>query len=158
MKTIELKLTEEKARSLYPAAPTYFKEVLEENFGKALFATDPMERFQEFTDILAYHGITPADFDQQCQGLAPDEVAYRQIKLIVAAYNDGWEPDWNDSDEWKHCPYFRMGGSAAGFSVGDLGLDRERSFVGSRLVYREEEHARDAANKFLPIYKAFFTS
>lgn len=162
MKTVKLKLSEDKARSLYPEASGEFKAMLEESFGKEFFRTDPMEWINDFDDVLEFHGIKPTDFIAQCKGLAPDEVAYKQLKLIVAAYNNNELPDWNNSDQWKHYPWFDMrseaaGGSAAGFSLDAVASGRENSSVGSRLVFLNEDHSNDAVEKFLPIYRAYFT-
>ena len=162
MKTVKLKLSEDKARSLYPDAAPEFRAVLEETFGKGFFRTNPMEWIDDFDDVLEFHGLAPSAFTAQCKGLAPDEVAYKQLKLIVAAYNGNELPDWDDSDQRKYYPWFDMrsaaaGGSAAGFSLCGVDLVRECSNVGSRLVFLNRDHALDAVEKFLPIYKALFT-
>lgn len=158
MKTVKLKLSEDKARSLYPDAPPAFKELLEENFGKAFFRTDPMEWINDFSDVLEYHDLSETAFNIECSGLPDDEVAYRKIKLIAAAYNGGWTPDWNDSGEYKYYPWARLGGSASGFSLHAVDHGRGDSYVGSRLVFKERDHAEDAFRKFTAIYKNFFTA
>lgn len=158
MKTVKLKLSWDKARSLYIDASKEFKELLEENFGKAFFRTDPKEWVNDFSDVLEYHNINETDFNIKCSGLTNDEVAYRKIKLIVAAYNDGWKPDWNDSYEYKYYPWVLLGDTDSGFFLHFVDNVLVSSGVGSHLVFKEREHAEDAFRKFTAIYKDFFTA
>lgn len=103
-------------------------------------------------DLLAEHGLTKEEFDEQCKGLSPDEVAYRIIKMLVIALNEGWVPDWNDSDQYKYFPWFYMGGSAGfRFNV----CDSWDSYVGSRLCFKSRELAEHAGRHFTEVYKQF---
>ena len=35
-------------------------------------------------------------------------VSHAKLVIIAEALNEGWQPDWNDSGEWKYYPWFRM--------------------------------------------------
>ncbi len=93
--TLDLKT----ARDLYPQADAAFKKVLEGNFGAKALAKDIIDRLGDFNDVLAYHGITPAEFDGDTFDLEHDEVCYKALKLIVSAYNEGKVPDWNSNQK-----------------------------------------------------------
>jgi len=51
------------------------------------------ERILTFEDVLKELRIDPSGFLEDLEGLSEDEVAYRRLKLIIKAFNEGWEPD-----------------------------------------------------------------
>ncbi|WP_407483293.1 hypothetical protein [Elizabethkingia meningoseptica] len=118
---------------------------------------DIKERIKTFNDVLQYHGIKSETFAMECLSLTDDEIAYKQIKLISSALNEGWTPDWNDRNQTKYYPWFRMGSSGSGFSFGDYDCDGSGSRVGSRLCYKSSELAKYAGTQFISIYKKFTT-
>ena len=81
-------------------------------------------------------------------------IARYKVEKIVEALNDGWEPNWDDSNENKYYPWFYMKG---GFSFYSVYCYYSRTGVGSRLVFKNYELAEYAAKKFLPLYKKFMT-
>lgn len=118
---------------------------------------DIKERIKTFNDVLQYHGIEPETFSMECLSLTDDEIAYKQVKLIASALNEGWTPDWNDRNQTKYYPWFRMGSSSGGFSFGDYVCVGSGSGVGSRLCYKSSELAKYAGTQFISIYKKFTT-
>ncbi|WP_407497459.1 hypothetical protein [Elizabethkingia meningoseptica] len=119
---------------------------------------DIKERIKTFADVLNYFGINETYFNEQNEDLESDEVAYRKVKLIVKALNEGWTPDWSDSDQYKYFPWFNMGSSSgAGFSCGDFDLWFTSSNVGSRLCFKNRDLAKYAGQQFESIYKEFMT-
>lgn len=82
-------------------------------------------------------------------------IAFDQACLIVQAYNEGWVPNWDDTNEDKWYGYWDHRVSGSGFRLNCL--TRSYSYVGSRLVFRTEELARDAYEKFSHIFKLFMT-
>jgi hypothetical protein len=71
--------------------------------------------------------------------------------------NDGkeWKPDWTNSREWKHYPWFNLS-SGSGLSCGDYGGGRSHSYVGSRLCFKTEEGAEYAGRTFIKEYEDYF--
>ena len=119
---------------------------------------DIKERIKNFWDVLAYHKTNPASFEEACEGLEPDEIAYRKIKLIVQAFNEAWTPDWTNSKEGKYYPWFVMGSpSGGGFSYHVYGDRGTYSDVGSRLCFKSSDLAKHAGQLFESIYKDFLT-
>lgn len=132
--------------------------------GEIKFKAKPipiMEQLSTFADVLEFHSKTQESFDEENEGLPEDEIGNREVKLIVAAYNDNKLPDWTDGTA-KFFPYFNMPSpSGSGFSLGDCGSWRTHSIVGARLVFHGPEaraHLHDAVKKFLPQYKKLFTT
>jgi hypothetical protein len=116
------------------------------------------ERIKDFSDVLEVLGIDADDFEEVNEGLEEDEIAYRQIKLIVKALNEGWNPDWSNSNETKYFPWFRMGSSSgSGFSYGGCDHWVTLSYVGSRLCFKSRDLAEYAGKQFTEIYKNYMT-
>lgn len=153
-----LKISKENALAAFNEASPKGKKLLTNLFGVHVFITDIRERIQNFDDVLELNGIEKNDFARSCEGLTADEVAYRKIKLIVLAYNQGWTPDWSDSNQYKYYPWFKWtaaAGSAPGFSYIVFAYAHSRSYLGSRLVYKSSELAIDAGQKFESVYSSF---
>lgn len=78
--------------------------------------------------------------------------------IICRALNEGWTPDWNDSNQAKWYPYFDMRSkSGFGFSYSFYVTWRTSADVGSRLCFKNEELAKYAGKQFENIYKSFLT-
>jgi len=152
-----INITKENALKAYNAGCSDVKAVLENLLGKKSFLPENiMDRIETFADVCELNETTKGDFLEACEdaGLEPDEIAYRQMKLICKAYNQGWVPDFNNS-EAKWYVWFYL--NEPGFRLYDAYYDYSASAVGARLVFKSKEHALDAANKFKSIYEAYFT-
>src|SRR5690606_14282346 len=104
--------------------PNGFKiKSFDEKTGEVNFEPIPKdikERIKTFDDVLNELKIDPQDFHNRTYQLDADTKAYEQVKPIVKALNEGWTPDWSDSNEWKYYPWFKMGSpSGGGFSYDD---------------------------------------
>ena len=76
--------------------------------------------------------------------------------LVSEVFNQGWEPDWNNTNQPKWYPWFNMK-NGVGFSDSDY-ADRDAApFVGSRLCFETEELSDLSAQMFPEIYKAVLT-
>lgn len=112
--------------------------------------------------------------------MTEDFIAYLKLRIIVAALNEGWEPQFT-TDEYRYFPWFylytkeqydelddeekgrcvlRSGVSAfsgGGFVVCDALYDASRSFAnsGSRLAFRTRELAAYAGRQFIEEWADF---
>jgi hypothetical protein len=123
---------------------------------------DILERIKTFEDVLEYHNYKRdvQAFVLECQKRAytADEIAYRQVKMIVEALNEGWTPDWSNSNQPKYYPWFVMSSpSGSGFSFYDYDCWNSFSNAGSRLCFKSKELAKYAGETFTEIYKEFLT-
>lgn len=150
MQTLQIDGT--KARTLYPTATKEFKTMLEDSFGKEYFSLKITDRVKTFEDACRELGIDPLQFSTTCAGDSADEIAYKQIKIIARALNEGWTPNWDNASEYKYYPWFHMRG---GFSYANCDCWHQFSGVGSRLCFRTSELAEYAGKQFTAIYKAF---
>jgi len=122
---------------------------------------DVKERIKTFEDVLEYHNYKRdvQAFVLECQKRAytADEIAYRQVKMIVEALNEGWTPDWSNQNQYKYYPWFVMGSpSGSGFSFDDYVVWRTNSCAGSRLCFKSREIAIYAGQQFEELYKDYF--
>lgn len=125
--------------------------------GEVTFKAKPkciMERIKTIEDVLKYHNIEKDDFEADYKGLPKDVTAYRLLVLIAAALNEGWTPDWDNSNERKYNSYFTMGSS--GFRYYGYDDWNTGSIVGSRLCFKTKELAIYAAEQFKDIYSNYF--
>ena len=148
-----LKIDSDKAKQLYPTATPEFKEMLNDTFGKAFFSqkiTDQVKTFEDACSILGTCVATVLSLHD-----TKDERAYKQLKIIAEALNEGWKPNWNDKSEGKYYPFFDM--SSDGFSFVNYGVWGTYTIVGSRLCFKSRELAEYAGKQFASIYKDFLS-
>jgi hypothetical protein len=154
-----LTVPKDKVLAAYSKAKSPRKVMLENLFGIKTFQPEIKERITNLNDVLRENGIEEKKFRESCEGLEPDEVAYKMIKEIVKAFNEGWVPDWTNSSEGKYYPWFKMGSpSGGGFSYDGYGVWAAYSDVGSRLCFKSDDLAKHAGQLFESIYKDFLTA
>ena len=127
---------------------------------------DITNRVKSYADACKVLGIEPMDEDSmKAQGFRPDEIARRQLETITEALNEGWKPNWADTDEYKYYPYFYIevsevqtedaaAGANAGLSyAGTNGAATSTiAHIGSRLCFHDRETARYAGRTFTNLY------
>lgn len=98
--------------------------------------------------LLAYNGI-----DSDMIGAKAMVI----LSIIVRALNEGWTPDWKDSNQCKYYPYFVAKGAGFGFSDTCYVYWCTRASCGSRLCFKSRELAEYAGKQFESIYNDFLT-
>ena len=148
MKVPEIKT--ENLKKAYSEGCDDTKKVLENLFGKEILESSEINSFEDACSIL---GIKVSDVLSEHD--TKDEEAYKKLKVIIKALNDGWEPDWNDSNQKKWYAWFKMG-SGFGFGYSTWAVTNANA-TGSRLCFKSEKLATYAGKKFGDIYKEFLT-
>lgn len=83
------------------------------------------DRVKTYEDACKVLGVEPInEQNAKAQGFRSDEIARRKLETIAAALNEGWKPDWNNTDQYKYYPYFYIqentkGKGSAGLSCAD---------------------------------------
>lgn len=127
---------------------------------------DITNRVKSYADACKVLGIEPMDEDSmKAQGFRPDEIARRQLETITEALNEGWKPNWADTDEYKYYPYFYIEvsevqteddtyGASAGLSCANTvnSAANTNANIGSRLCFHDRETARYAGRTFTNLY------
>ena len=84
---------------------------------KMVAPKDITKRVKTYADACAVLGIEPMNETVLAKlGFTKDEIAYRKLKTIAEALNEGWRPDWANSNEYKYWPWFVYNPASAGFS------------------------------------------
>ena len=134
------------------------------------FYTDEQEyeeitdRVKSYADACKVLGIEPMnEQNMKAQGFRPDEVARRKLETITEALNEGWKPDWNNTDQYKYYPYFFVRENAK--AEGTAGLSYAYTLItatsstanlGSRLCFKTEAMSDYAAATFADLYTDFY--
>lgn len=129
--------------------------------------TDIRDRVKSYADACKVLGIAEMDEKgfKSC-GFRPDEIARRKLEVITEAINEGWRPNWNDTDEWKYYPWFciqpgkgkdpdgKPNGATAGLALADTdyAASSTGAYFGSRLCFRASELAAYAGDTFRDLY------
>lgn len=119
------------------------------------------DRVKTYEDACKVLGVEPInEQNAKAQGFRSDEIARRKLETIAAALNEGWKPDWNNTDQYKYYPYFYIQENAKG--KGSAGLSCATTYYaatntnahfGSRLCFYASRLARYASNQFTDLYE-----
>lgn len=121
------------------------KQVLSDLFGKqvALYdnITDRVKSFEDACQVLGISTNVP-----EVKGLPRKHqkaiIANYKLIVIAEALNEGWKPNWQDSDEYKYYPWFDMSNPAGvGCSAANTTASFTIASVGSRLCLKNRELA-----------------
>lgn len=119
------------------------------------------DRVKTYEDACKVLGVEPInEQNAKAQGFRSDEIARRKLETIAAALNEGWKPDWNNTDQYKYYPYFYIqenakGKGSAGLSYAGTSYAATYSDanIGSRLCFYASRLARYASNQFTDLYE-----
>jgi hypothetical protein len=153
----EVKVTEAAALKAHREASKEGKSLLENLYGISLFNQKITNRVKTFEDALNIVGASDAvkslcEYDGDDLDMIASS-AHAKLTIVAKALNEGWKPDWKNSNEWKYVPWFYMDKPGSGFSYFDYGRWCATSFVGSRLCFKTRELAEYAGKQFLDTYK-----
>lgn len=121
------------------------KQVLSDLFGKqvALYdnITDRVKSFEDACQVLGISTNVP-----EVKGLPRKHqkaiIANYKLIVIAEALNEGWKPNWQDSDEYKYYPWFDMSNPAGvGYSNTNPAASHTSANGGSRLCLKNRELA-----------------
>lgn len=138
-----------------------------------------MERVKTFKDACNELGIEHDKWvqDKKDLGLEADVIAYLKLRIIAAALNEGWKPQFT-TDEYRYFPWFYLytqseidemseeeksrvvyrsyhnagahGGVACAYTVYDSSVTN--TYIGSRLAFKTRELAEYAGRQFVEIW------
>ena len=185
-----LTISREAARAAYDNTDARGRELLVNLFGKDIFVkkgiTERVKTFEDACNVLGddhplveQYQYTDAAYkvDQKTEDL----IAYLKLRIITAALNEGWEPQFTE-DECRYYPFFefytqrdlnkmsddkkgRMLARAAHHNLSTGGclafeyVGRETSFAwssfGSRLAFKNVDLADYAGRQFTELYARF---
>lgn len=158
MQTIEIK--KENAIKAYNAADNSTKTILETLLGKENVSGKITDRVKSFEDALELVGCSDnvrilLDYNGQDKEMIAAQ-AFAKLSIIRMALNEGWEPDWENGNQYKYYPWQKYV-AGSGFVPFVCGCDLSGTDVGSRLCYKSEALARYAGQQFADLYNDLFS-
>lgn len=143
MRTLQIK--QDSLLAAFRNAGKEGKQVLSDLFGKqvALYdnITDRVKSFEDACQVLGISTNVP-----EVKGLPRKHqkaiIANYKLIVIAEALNEGWKPNWQDSDEYKYYPWFDMSNPAGvGYSNTYGTASTTYALIGSRLCLKNRELA-----------------
>lgn len=123
-------------------------------------ATNIVDRVKTFEDACEVLGIKGDVFIGVLNdGLSSEGeklIAHAKLLIIIKALNQGWTPNWKDSNETKYYPYWDM--EDGGFSLDCVSAYYQGTIVPSCLCFKSKSLAEYATKQFLGLYKTYFTN
>ena len=138
-----------------------------------------MERVKTFKDACNELGIEHDKWvqDKKDLGLEADVIAYLKLRIIAAALNEGWKPQFT-TDEYRYFPwfylytqseidemseeeksrvvfrsfYFANANGGVAYAVTFIGSSYTDAGIGSRLAFKTRELAEYAGRQFVEIW------
>ena len=114
-----------------------------------------IDRIKTFEDACNELRIDPENVFNINDSL--NEIAYKKLKIIVCALNEGWFPNWNDNNQRKWTPWFAWNSLSSGFGFsGSLCRCSDAyTLTGSRLYFSSEELSNYAGHQFIELYNEY---
>lgn len=136
---ITLQLPEKKAREIYATGSDEMKTVLEASAPEGFFKESITDRITSVEALFAELGEDYLLFREQCSsiGLKKHEVAYMIATRLYAVLNEGWVPDYDDSDQEKWELWYYL--NQPGFRLFVVYYVYTRTTAGARLALRKKE-------------------
>ncbi len=145
----EISLTQSEIDEMFKASDTSQIGVLKKFFSVPLDIRDKVKSFIDACIIL--------NIDHKSVFSLTDtkgEAAFKRLKVIIRALNEGWWPDWNNQNEYKYWIWWTMKG---GFSYSRVRYHDTFTLVPSALCLRTEELAKHASKIAFDDYELYYT-
>ena len=159
----ELTITKEAAAQAFKNADKKGQKLLTDLFGEknlSLEITDRVKTLEDALEIAGEDAQGNIKLLLDYNGSNKDMIAasaFAKLTLIARVLNEGWVPDWSNSNQYKYYPYFKTKEAGFGFSGADCDSWCTGTTVGSRLCFKTSELAMYAGKQFETIYNEFLT-
>ena len=148
-----LKIKKQDALIAHEKANRNGKKLLENLLGKKTFVKNPKDRIKTIDDILEDNNVTMEQLNRMFEN-TPEHLKWQYVaELLCKSLNEDWTPDWDNSNEYKYYPWFKM--SSSGFRCDGFDYWDSVSVVGSRLCFKSRDLAIYAGQQFTDVYKKF---
>lgn len=120
-----------------------------------------IDKIKTFEDALGIVGIEDEDdyillnYTGKNVGILA-QVASLKLSIVAKALNEGWKPNWSNSNEYKYFPWFKQVGSGSGWVYDYDGFWLASSTIGSRLTFKTSNLAEYAGTQFIGLYNQMF--
>lgn len=124
----------------------------------------PNADFTAIKNMLSDNGVKLDDVATLVSEVNPKHIkaliAYNRLCTIAQAWNkaDGFEPDFNNTNQYKCFPWFEYSSDAAGFvfAMTYNAATSGDAIIGSRLCFMTRERARQFGKQFVDLWNDVF--
>lgn len=146
----EIELSQSEIDEMIKASDEAQVKVLKKFF---VLPKDIRDKIKSFLDACNVLGVDPKNVYHSSD--SPMDIAFKKLKIIIKALNEGWWPNFEDESEYKYWNYFKMKG---GFSYWDTDYSNTTTNVPSALLLKSNDLALHVAEIALEEYKILYTS
>jgi hypothetical protein len=184
---MKVDINEKTLRQVYKYGDANTKITIEQIIGKKYCCKTIMEiikTFQDAKEELGPENVFVKEYNNICSTGRPskDLLAYLRLRIITAALNEGWEPDFTNRKQDKYYPWFWLYTRKELDELSDMERKKGISFganansgaycgflyantsnapsvanagIGSRLCFKSKELAEYAGRQFIGLYLDF---
>jgi hypothetical protein len=146
----EIELTQGEIDEMFYASDNEQKKVLSKFFTRPESIMDKVKSFKDACIVL---GVNEDDiFNKKTDSI--DDIAFKKLKIIARALNEGWYPNWGNTNEYKYFIWWNMQG---GFSYYDVGCHYSATGVPSALCFKSRELAEHMSNIAFNEFKEYYS-
>ena len=147
-----ISFSESEIQEMFNASDSNQKKVLDQFFKLNKGVKD---KIKSFKDALNFYGLNASDVYSSSD--TKDEIAFKKLKLIIKALNEGWKPEWTNHNEYKYWNYFQYDKNGV-FSFYDCYYYTGTAYVPSALYLKSRDLALYAVEIGFEEYKDFYAS
>lgn len=139
----KLELDDLTARSIYKTADNALKQILESTWGKDFFIEKLIDRVKSLSDIFKELGrkqLTLSDFDYLPVSQRKSALATYEITSANELLNEGWFPDFNNTNQYKYYSWWEK--KASGWVFSFVSCRVSSSCMGSGFYSKDEKIAK----------------
>ncbi|MEA5006905.1 MAG: hypothetical protein VB022_10885 [Rikenellaceae bacterium] len=151
-----LKITSEAVAKAYRNASADGKSLLREMFGSQVSLSDDVrDTVRSFNDACTLLGISTNLPEVSSLPELHRKAIRANYKLIIIAeaLNEGWRPDWNNTNEFKYFPWFTVSTAGLGYSSTSTTTTHANANIGSRLCFKNRELAIYFGQQFIDLWE-----
>lgn len=139
----EIELTEEEINEMFEASDEKQTKALLKFFSKAKSITDKIKTFEDACNSL---NVNPSDY----------KTPYEKLCIIIKALNEGWKPNFSNSNENKYYNWFKVENGS--FVFVDCFYCSDDVFLHSALYFKNSNLALYCKDTFFYLYKEVYTT
>lgn len=143
-------LTQGEVDEMFSAATEVQKNTLIKFLKPDLDICDKIYSFEDACTIL---NINPHMVFSRIDSV--DEIAFKKLKIIIKALNNGWAPNWKDQSEYKWWNWFTINKTGA-FVYYDTHYNSCNMCVPSALCFKTEKLAKHCVKIALDLYQEYY--
>lgn len=153
-----LQVFKENAIKAFKSADEKGKKLLSALFGENVLYENIMDRVKEFSDACEVKGISstvPAFTEIVDPALRRKTQLFYMCSIIEEVLNEGWKPNYKNSNERKWWVWVEWKDTGFGFSAAPYAATY--SIVGSRFCFKDEKTAIYFCKQFINLHNEFLT-